>query len=366
VDVADLVRPDVERAPTVSALPTVSGSPGFGARLRRFAGRPLVHFVLFGALLLVTRHQLAGGELASADAAPRRDPVVISRERARELAAEFQRRGNGAPSEAQRRALVEQAVDEEVLLREARVLGLALGDRSIRRRLVEKMRLVGDRPGRREEALVRDAHALGLDDDVVIRRLLVEKMRIELRRGAADAAITDADLAAYLERHRAELEQPARLTFTQLFLAADSRGPHLDADARRMLTRLRSDASTDAVAALSDPFPLGAQLRAYTHAQLLGRFGKPFAEAVAHLAPGAWSGPIASPFGMHLVRVDEHVPARLPAIDEVRPALTRAVAREQAQHRLARGIARLRELYEVRIEADEARAAALPGADHAS
>jgi hypothetical protein len=326
--------------------------------------RPLVHFVLLGALLLTARGELVRDERVP-DAVPRRDPIVITRARARALADEFQRRGNGAPTEAQRRALVAHAVDEEVLLREARVLGLELGDGSIRRRLVEKMRLVGDRPGRSEDELVRDAQALGLDDDVVIRRLLVEKMRIELRRGAGDVVVSDDDLAAYLERHRAELELPSRLTLTQVFLAADSRGASLASDARRMLTRLRSSAGSVDADALSDPFPLGTRLHAYTHAQLIGRFGKPFADAVARLEPGVWSEPIASPFGVHLVRVDEKVPARLPAIDEVRPAVTRAVLREQAERRLAHALEQLRGLYEVRIETNEAQAA-LPVADRAS
>jgi len=355
VDVADLVRPDGGSAPAVT---------GVGMRLRRLVSRPLVHFVLLGAVLLTARRELGGDERVP-DVVPRRDPIVITHARARALVDEFRRRGNGSPTEAQRRALVAQAVDEEVLLREARMLGLELGDGSIRRRLVEKMRLVGDRPGRSEDELVRDARALGLDDDVVIRRLLVEKMRIELRRGAGDAVVSDDDLAAYLERHRAELEQPARVTFTQVFLAVDSRGARLDADARRVLTRLRSSEASAETSAHSDPFPLGTHLRGYTHAQLIGRFGEPFADAVARLEPGAWSEPIASPFGLHLVRVDEQVPARLPAIDEVRPALMRAVAREQAQQRLARGLDRLRELYEVRVETNEARAA-LPVPDRAS
>lgn len=340
------------------------------SRLRRLASSPLAHFVVIGALLLAARGPLVRGEPAR-DVAVRREPIVISPERVRALAEEFQRRWNGPPSEGQRRALVEQAVDEEVLFREARVLALELGDGSIRRRLVEKMRLVGDHPGRGEDALVREAVALGLDDDVVIRRLLVEKMRIVLRGGAgeapSDAAFSDADLAAYLERHRAEFEQPARTTLSHVFLAADARGSHVAADARRTLTRLRSaDVSPDDVAALSDSFPLGTRLRAYSHAQLIGRFGKPFAEAVTRLAPGVWSEPLSSPYGLHLVRVDEALLARLPAIDEVRPALTRAVAREQAEQRLTRGVARLRELYEVRVETNQARAASVPVTDGAS
>ena len=360
MDVADLVRPDIRGARIVSP------SLGFRVHLRRLAGSPLFHFVLLGALFFAGRRPLIGGEPVP-DAVIRREPIVISHERVRALVGEFKRRWNGPPSEAQRHALVEQAVEEEMLFREARLLALELGDGSIRRRLVEKMRLVGDRPGRSEDALVRDALELGLDDDAVIRRLLIEKMRIVLRQGAGDAPIPDDDLAAYLERHRAELAQPARITFTQVFLAEDSRGAHLVADAHRTLARLHSaDVSADDVAALSDSFPLGTHLRAYTHAQLIGRFGRPFADAVAQLEPGAWSGPLSSPYGMHLVRVDEKLPARLPAIDEVRPALTRAVVREQAQQRLARGLAQLRELYEVHVEANEAQAAALTAQDHAS
>jgi hypothetical protein len=360
VDVADLVRPDGRSAPTVST------ASGVGARVRAWAASPLVHFVLLGALLLTTRRELGGGERVT-ETEVRRDPIVISRERERTLAEEFQRRWNGPPSAAQRRALVADAVDQELLFREAKVLALELGDGSVRRRLVEKMRLVGDRPGRAEDALVRDAVALGLDDDAVIRRLLIEKMRLVLRRGTDEAPISDADLAAYLERHRAELEQPARVTFTHVFLAADVHGTQAAAEARRTLTRLRSTAvSADDVAALSDPFPLGTQLRAYTREQLIGRFGKPFAEAVACLEPGAWSEPLASPFGVHLVRVDEHVPARVPTIAAIRPALTRAVLREQSEQRLARGLARLRKLYDVRVETDEARAAAPVVADPVS
>jgi hypothetical protein len=106
--------------------------------------------------LLTTRRELVGGERVT-ETEVRRDPIVISRERERTLAEEFQRRWNGPPSAAQRRALVADAVDQELLFREAKVLALELGDGSVRRRLVEKMRLVGDRPGRGEDALVRDA-----------------------------------------------------------------------------------------------------------------------------------------------------------------------------------------------------------------
>ena len=337
-----------------------------GQALRRLPRSPLVHFALLGGLLLAARDpMLARERVAHAPAV--RHPIVIPPERVRALAEEFAGRWGSPPSAAQQRALVAQAAQEEMLFREARLLALGLGDGSVRRRLVEKMRLVGDRPGRGADELVREAIALGLDDDVVIRRLLVEKMRLLLRREAGGTPIADRDLAAHLARRRDELEQPARITFTQVFLGADMRGARLAADAQRTLARLRaSELPAERVAELSDPFPLGARLRAYTRAELVGRFGAGFAEEVAALEPGAWAGPLASPYGLHLVRVEEKLPARLPAIDEVRPALTRAVLRERAQQSLARALARLRQLYAVRVEDGGRQAAGVPAAENAS
>jgi hypothetical protein len=334
--------------------------------LRRLTRSPLVHFVLLGGLLLAARDPMLTREQA-ARAPVVRDPIVIPVERVRALAEEFTERWGSPPSEAQQRALVEQVAQEEMLFREARLLALGLGDGSVRRRLVEKMRLVSDRPGRNEDELLREAIELGLDDDAVIRRLLVEKMRLVLRQEAGSTPISDNDLAAHLERRRDELEQPERITFTQVFLGEDARGTHLAADAQRTLARLRSRGlPAERVEELSDPFPLGTRLRAYTRSQLVGRFGKRFAEEVMVLEPGAWSGPFASPYGLHLVRVEEKLPARLPSIDEVRPALTRAVLRERAQQSLARGLARLRQLYAVRVEGGGLQAAGVRVTENAS
>jgi hypothetical protein len=334
--------------------------------LRRLTRSPLVHFALLGGLLLAARHPMLTRE-DTARAPVVRAPIVIPPERVRALGEAFTARWGGPPSAAQLRALVEQTVQEEMLFREARLLALGLGDGSARRRLVEKMRLVSDRPGRSEDDLAREATELGLDDDVVIRRLLVEKMRLVLRQEAGGTPIADHDLAAHLERHRDVFEQPERITFTQVFLGEDAHGTQLAADARRTLARLRSSgAPAERVAELSDPFPLGARLRAYTRSQLVGRFGTRFAEKVLALEPGAWSEPLASPYGLHLVRVEEKLPARLPSIDEVRPALTRAVMRERARQNLARGLTRLRQLYAVRVEDGGLHAAGVPLTDGAS
>ena len=100
--------------------------------------------------------------------------------------------------------------------------------------------------------------------------------------------------------------QPAEVSFSHVFLSASGRGDHLEKDAQAA-PGAGACPETDAAAAaeLSDPFPLGLQIRAYSQTRIVARFGKPFAEQVFNLQPGAWSGPIASPYGLHLVRVLE-------------------------------------------------------------
>jgi hypothetical protein len=241
-----------------------------------------------------------------------------------------------------------------MLYREARVLQLGLGDASVRRRLLELLRALGEpRSGRDDDALVSAAITLGLDDDVIVRRLLMEKMRLVLQRDAGGVAIDDAALADALERNRAQLLQPESVSIEQVFVSSDRRGDAATRDAARLGAELRAGSlDTDGATADADALPLPGDLRAQPRLKLQGRFGKEFADAVMALDTGVWSEPIASPFGWHVVRVVEHRPERVPTVDEARPALVEIVRRERARSNLARGLARLRELYEVRIAAD--------------
>jgi hypothetical protein len=64
-------------------------------------------------------------------------------------------------------------------------------------------------------------------------------------------------------------------------------------------------------------------LRLPTHEELAGlvkdriREEILYREALSTVPPGQWSGPLASPYGLHLVYVSERLPAREPPLDEV-------------------------------------------------
>ena len=209
---------------------------------RRLLRSPLLRLAALGGLL-VAGHAAVQRIPAPAPRAPERPPIVVSAERARALETGFSTRWGRAPSAAERAALIEQTVQDEILYREARLLALGLADASVRRRLVEMMRMVGDKPGRSADELVRDAVALGLDDDVIIRRLLAEKMRLVLKQDRAATPIRDADLATLLERDREHFLRPETVTVQQLFLSTDTRGDDVSGLAVNIAARIMSHAA---------------------------------------------------------------------------------------------------------------------------
>ena len=313
---------------------------------------PVLHFVLIGVTLFGARVLWSPSVPERPPA--KRQPIIVSAERIDAMQTDFSLRWGTAPTPEQMSALITQAVDEELLYREARMLALDFEDGSVRRRLVEKMRVLSTHPGSSPDELVREARALGLDNDVVIRRLLIEKIRILLARDPTAQQPTEEELQDYLQRHRDRFEQPAELTFSHIFLSETARGAQLETDARATLLQTRSlSPASSPVLDLSDPFSLGLQMHAYSRNRITARFGKPFADKAFALAPAMWSDPIASPYGLHLVWVEEKSAPKLPKLAAVRQSVMEGVQKERAAVQLRRGVARVRGLYEIRVDGRE-------------
>ncbi len=91
------------------------------------SGHPLVHFFLAGAVLFAVDAWLRPP-----------DAVVVTAERRASLTA-------GVDDPAEVDAAVQRWIDEELLVREAKRLGLDRGDPVVRRRLVQKLRFLQER-----------------------------------------------------------------------------------------------------------------------------------------------------------------------------------------------------------------------------
>ncbi|MGF1466329.1 MAG: peptidyl-prolyl cis-trans isomerase [Sandaracinaceae bacterium] len=239
------------------------------SRLRSLWREPLLHFLLAGAALFLL-HRILGADR------PDPSPVVIDDAFLRELEATRARQSGRPPEAEERAALLRAFIREEVLVREARALGLDLGDPIIRRRLVQKMELVLE-------------------------------ARVEI------PAPTRADLEAYRDAHPERYREGPRLSFEHAVFGRDGRGaPRRDAlDA---LDALREGADP---ASIGDPFPGGRDVVSETPAAVDARFGDGFAARVAGLPEGRWAGPVPSAFGFHLVRVGQRDPGRPSALAEI-------------------------------------------------
>ena len=173
------------------------------------------------------------------------------------------------------------------------------------------------------------------------------KMQLLAERGEEDPAPDDAALQAYLDLHADRYREPERTSLRHVFVSS-ARGTACERDARALLARLRADATPPATSArLGDPFPFGAYVRAESPRELAKHFGETFAAGVARLPVGEWAGPVASPHGLHLVRVEAREPGRVSPLTAVRARVLAEMREQRRRERLAAAMAALRAKYGV-------------------
>jgi len=207
---------------------------------------------------------------------------------------------------------------------------------------------------------------MGLDkDDEIVKRRMAQKMQFLAEDVAAAREPSRDELQRWFEARPALFAQPPRLGLRHLYFSTDRRGARARDDALAALARLAGQPQDTALAAsLADPFMFQDHYRDRTPEFLAKEFGPGFARAVSTLAPGAWSGPVQSGFGWHLVYVDTVVPGRVPAFEEVEPEVKQAWLAEQKAQATHKAYQELRAKYRVLLPVpkDEAAAAAGPAA----
>ncbi len=203
----------------------------------------------------------------------------------------------------------------------------------------------------REEIFSREAMKIGLDkDDVIIRRRLQQKMEFIAEDFAAGLAPSEAELAAYFEKHPDSFRQDQKLTFRQVYLNADKRGDKLEADAAQMLAELKAKGAQADTSELGDPSLLPPALVDEPQRGIESSFGIEFAAQLAKLPAGEWSGPIQSGLGRHLVFIEQRTEGRVPALADVREQVLREWENERRTETNHRFLGELLKQYEVTIQ----------------
>jgi hypothetical protein len=162
----------------------------------------------------------------------------------------------------------------------------------------------------RDEILYREGVALGLDrDDALVRRRVAQKVELLAEEARGRDAVGDVELQAYLDTHPARFEVEPRLSFRQAYVEPRP-GRDLDRDAAHLLTRLRRGGQAIAASDFGDPTQLPRQMEGAPLSAVARDFGADFANALMKQPQGGWSGPVRSAFGLHIVVVDDRIPAR--------------------------------------------------------
>jgi hypothetical protein len=255
--------------------------------MKRFLREPLVHFLLLGGMLFGI------GIIRGESATPESTRIAITPGVLERLMEGFRMTWRRPPTEAEFQGLVREYLKEEVLYREALVMGLDQGDEIIRRRLRQKLEF--------------------LTADFV---------------GAIEP--TDEELQAYLDQNPDRYRRDARVTFHQVFFRAGDDVARAGARAERALEGLRAAPDTD-LESVGDPFLHPTYFEDFTELGLTNTFGPDFAEALLRLPEGEWSGPVESPYGLHLVYLDAIVPGRIPTLAEAREEVYRDLVSERTE-----------------------------------
>ncbi len=246
---------------------------------------PFVHFILLGALLFATQNIWS-------PAAPESTDIVISKTAQDRLFGLWTLEALREPTDQDKQDIIADYVREEALVREAEALGLADGDTVVRRRLAQKMR-----------ELIED--------------------RVDM------SAPSDDELRNWFKSNQQLFATPERRTFQHIFFAGQS----AEANADKIITAQSALKAQQNWQSLGDAF---IEKRVYSDISIgetTRIFGRGFAESIFAEPQGQWSAPITSAFGQHLVRIAAISTGKAANFEEKRPQILSAW--QEAQRRSA-------------------------------
>lgn len=274
---------------------------------------PILHFAAAGALLFSAYALIDGG----AEAEPASDAIIIGDGEIRWLQETFAGQRQRPPTPQELEGLLNALLEEELLAREARALGLENGDTIVRRRLAQKLDFV-----------ISDTFRL--------------------------AEPSEDDLRRYYADHSEDFTTPSRISFEQRFFSPQRR-EDAEGDAKAALQKASAQIEVAPNAVYGDPLFLEGGFESLDAVTLTGLFGPDFAEEVFALPPGVWAGPVTSGYGVHLVKVTQIEPGRLPPFEDLREDVAGAWREAKLSESRSAYLAALREKYGV-ILSDSARA----------
>jgi len=247
------------------------------SRLQQWLREPLLHFLVIGFVLFV----VSGAFNPQTGQRSQSNSIELTEDDLRQVIVAWTAQWQRPPTPEEMRGLLESKIREEILYREALALGLDKGDTIVKRRLAQKM-----------DFLSEDVSGL--------REPPVEELK------------------AWYAKNSERFALPGRMTFRHIYFSVDQRGQRARDAAVQTLQKLNGTAADSPLAAKAgDPFMFQDYYGDRLPEQVANVFGSQFAQVLFQLKTGAWSGPVESGLGWHLVFIESVTPGRVPAFEEI-------------------------------------------------
>ena len=160
-----------------------------------------------------------------------------------------------------------------------------------------------------EEILYREALLLGLDqEDTIIKRRLAQKISF-LKEESIPETPTTEELNEYYENNKEKYYIEPSFTFTHYYFSKNNNSLERSQQA---LKALQEDNKIN-----SDPFYLGKTFANEPLRNIKMNFGKNFSKELMESDPNEWNGPFESTYGHHIVFINSINSGYIPELKEV-------------------------------------------------
>ena len=276
----------------------------------RVLKEPLLHFLLAGAVLFGAYAGLKSGARTEETGKPQR--IQFTAEHVRWLTENWTTQWRRPPTHDELRGLIIDQLDEQLLAREARAMGLD-------------------------------------DNDLIVQRRLAQKMTFFLEGTLVRTEPSQDELQQFYERLGDRFRASPRISLVQIYFDPQRRADaHLDAT--NALKALSAAGVAPPIEEIGDRTLIETEFRDETAQVVSSVLGPQFAQAVFSLKPGEWSGPIESGYGLHLVRVSSVQEPQLLPLSKVRTRVMEEWRNEQEKLAMDRYLAELRKKYGVVVD----------------
>lgn len=160
-----------------------------------------------------------------------------------------------------------------------------------------------------EEILYREALLLGLDqEDTIIKRRLAQKISF-LKEESVPEIPSVQELNEYYENNKEKYFVEPSFTFTHIYFSKNNNSLKRSQEA---LISLQDNKDIK-----SDPFYLGKAFANEPLRNISSNFGKTFSDKLLVTSVNQWVGPFESSYGHHIVNINSINPGYTPEIEDV-------------------------------------------------